>query len=162
MNTKKVIFLTLMICVILAVLIGLYLAFYTKNEISIDQANKLGNTILEQEAQNSIVQNAIDKLLVVKNIVSEIANEEAKKADTTDTKEKSNNQSNTSSTKKSNVKKVESKKDTTKANTKKNETTNTKKKTTVTAEAAGEYDIKNGGTAIYTESVTMPQEWLDY
>jgi len=88
MNTKKVIFLTLMICVILAVLIGLYLAFYTKNEISIDQANKLGNTILEQEAQNSIVQNAIDKLLVVKNIVSEIANEEAKKADTTDKREK--------------------------------------------------------------------------
>ena len=40
-------------------------------------------------------------------------------------------------------------------------TTNTETKKSVTVPSQGEYDIKNGGSAIYTESVPIPAEWLD-
>ena len=155
MNKKKIIFIAtfLIVFITIIIIITCYQSSDNVQETSNNQTNQIVlNTINKHSLENNVIQNTIEQSS--QNIVEQPTNEVLEqKEEIPDTKEKTKSQNNSKAT------------NTKSTNTKK-QTTSTKEqndsKKSLTIKSSGTYDIKNGGTAIYSESVEMPSEWLDY
>ena len=155
MNKKKIIFIAtfLIVFITIIIIITCYQSSDNVQETSNNQTNQIVlNTINKHSLENNVIQNTIEQSS--QNIVEQPTNEVLEqKEEITDTKEKTKSQNNSKAT------------NTKSTNTKK-QTTSTKEqndsKKSLTIKSSGTYDIKYGGTAIYSERVEMPSEWLDY
>lgn len=157
MNKKKIIILIVFIIAII-VMISIYHQRNIKIENNAEQLNEMEPSFIEQTIKNQVIQNIEEK--PTENIINENINQEVEEQEeiinTKEKTEKEKNKENNSVTKNTESSDV---KETTST---KSEEKNTEKTETITVESVGEYDIKNGGTAIYTESIEIPKEWLDY
>lgn len=139
-------------------MISIYHQRNIKIENNAEQLNEMEPSFIEQTIKNQVIQNIEEK--PTENIINENINQEVEEQEeiinTKEKTEKEKNKENNSVTKNTESSDV---KETTST---KSEEKNTEKTETITVESVGEYDIKNGGTAIYTESIEIPKEWLDY
>ena len=148
---KRILLITFILIILLTSLITLYILNKKYNE-----QNAISKLKLDIIDDNIINEDVILESYTDENNIENKEQETIIQNDNNknNVKETSQNQENVTES----SKKAENKTD----NSLKNNTTSQQKINELTVESAGEYDIKNGGSATYSNWVEVPKDWLDF
>lgn len=127
----------------------------------IKQININSTTEIDKQENDNNLQyhNIIKNEGTNENIEEKTANEIKNQSIENNTNENANNNMQTDTIKNTNIITQNKTKD---KNNNINNNTNKKVNNTITVNSTGSYDIKNGGSATYSDEVEIPKEWLDY